>query len=104
FDYQGEPYECSRDDLIRLGRKHDPDVIEDHKALEVGTNQFKVYPTALKEALKASRWAQDNVIIAVAGSSNDGSSGLRAEDSSLEATRVEIEAMSHVIFSSQPAQ
>lgn len=104
FDYQGEPYECSREDLIRLGRKHDPDAIEDHKALEIGTNQFKVYPTALKEALKASRWAQDNVIIAVAGSSNDGSSGLRAEDSSLEATRVEIEAMSDAIFSSQPAQ
>ena len=61
-------------------------------------------PEALKQALKASAWAQENIIIAVAGGSNDGSSGLRDQDASLEATRVEIERMSQVIFSSQPAQ
>ena len=104
FTYGDEVYECSPEDLIRLGRKHKPDTLEDLKALEVGTNQFKATPDALRAALKDSKWATENIIFAVAGSSNDGSSGLRAQDASLEATRVEIEAMSKAIFSSQPAQ
>lgn len=104
FEYQGEPYACERADLIRLGKKHKPSIVDDGAALEAGTNQFKVTPELLKLALKASVWAQENIIIAIAGGSNDGSSGLRDQDASLEATRVEIERMSHVIFSSQPAQ
>jgi energy-coupling factor transporter ATP-binding protein EcfA2 len=104
FEYQGEQYECSRESLIALGKKHDPLVLDDDKALEVGTNQFKVTPAAIADALDHSRWAQDNILFAVAGGSNDGSSGLRSQDGSMEATRVEIEAMSRAIFSSQPAQ
>lgn len=104
FDYQGEQYACDRADLIRLGKKHKPEIIDGSAALEVGTNQFKVTPEALKTALKSSTWAQENIVIAVAGGSNDGTSGLRSDDASMEATRVEIERMSSVIFSSQPTQ
>jgi ABC-type lipoprotein export system ATPase subunit len=104
FSYQGENYECSREDLIRLGKKHKPDVVDETKLIEAGTNQFKVAPEVLKAALKESEWAQEHIIFGVAGGSNDGSSGLRSQDGSMEATRVEIEAMSRVIFSSQPAQ
>jgi ABC-type lipoprotein export system ATPase subunit len=104
FDYQGEQYACDRADLMRLGRKHQPSTTEDIVALRIGTNQFKVTPEALNGALKDSTWAQTNIIVAVAGGSRDGTSGLRDEDASLEATRVEIERMSQVMFSSQPSQ
>ncbi|ALB02681.1 AAA family ATPase [Kocuria palustris] len=104
FDYQGEQYACDRTELIRLGKKHKPEIADDHAALEAGTNQFKVTPEALKTALKSSTWAQENIIIAVAGGSNDGTSGLRSDDASMEATRVEIERISSIIFSSQPTQ
>jgi ABC-type lipoprotein export system ATPase subunit len=104
FAYLGEQYACEREDLIRLGRKHKPELVEDNAALEAGTNQFKVTPDALKAALESSLWAQENIVIAVAGGSNDGTSGLRSQDASMEATRVEIERMSNIIFSSQPAQ
>lgn len=104
FEYQGEQYECSRESLIALGKKHVPSVVDEGKAIEVGTNQFKVTPALIAEALEHSRWAQDNILFAVAGGSNDGSSGHRSQDGSMEATRVEIEAMSRAIFSSQPAQ
>jgi hypothetical protein len=42
FQYQGESYHCSKHDLIRLGRKHEPKVDSDEAALAVGSNQFKV--------------------------------------------------------------
>jgi energy-coupling factor transporter ATP-binding protein EcfA2 len=104
FDYRGEQYACDEADLIRLGKEHDPSITDDDAARRAGTNQFKVSPDALKQAFKSSSWAQDHIIIAVAGGSRDGTSGLRDPDGSLEATRVEIERMAHVIFSSQPAQ
>lgn len=104
FTYQGEQYSCDNGDLMRLGRKHGGSKLEDRQALKAGTNQFKVTPDALRTALDNSTWARKNVIVAVAGSSRDGSSGLRDDDGSMEATRTEIEAMCGAIFTSQPAQ
>lgn len=104
FDYRGEQYGCDQADLTRLGRKHDPSIVEDGKALAAGTNQFKVTPAGLKQAMTASGWARGNIIIAVAGGSGDGSSGLRDQSASFEATRVEIERMAHVIFTGQADQ
>lgn len=103
FDYRGETYACDQADLRSLGRKHDPNATDDMAALKVGTNQFKVTPEALKAAFKASDWARDNVTVAVAGGSTDGTSGLQS-DAGMAATRVEIERMSSIIFSSTPAQ
>jgi energy-coupling factor transporter ATP-binding protein EcfA2 len=104
FDYQGETYGCERSELIRLGRKHDSSLTDENVALRTGTNQFKVTPAALTQAIKSSVWAQENVLVAVAGGSNDGTSGVRSQDASMEATRVEIERMASIVFSGQPAQ
>lgn len=104
FDYQGETYGCERSELIRLGQKHDPRQTDENAALRAGTNQFKVTPAALTQAIKSSVWAQENVLVAVAGGSNDGTSGVRSQDASMEATRVEIERMASIVFSGQPAQ
>jgi energy-coupling factor transporter ATP-binding protein EcfA2 len=102
FDAHKESYCCTREDLIRLGRAHDPDALSDEQALVIGTNQFKVTVPALNESLKQSEWARKNIVIAVAAASGDGTSGLK-KDASLAALRTEIERMADVIFSANPA-
>ena len=42
--------------------------------------------------------AETNTLIAVAGSSNDGTAGLQDETASFAATRKEIEAFAHIIL------
>lgn len=83
---------------------HDRSIIDDSAALRAGTNQFKVSITNLKDSFAKSAWAQDNILVAVAGGSNDGTSGVRAKGGSLEATRQEIERFAHVIFAATPKQ
>lgn len=102
FEAKGERYRCTPGDIIRLGRAHDADATSDERALEVGTNQFKVDLANLREAMKASDWARANILIAVAASSKDGTAGLQG-DASLERLRREIERASHIIFSGRPA-
>lgn len=104
FESAGESYAGDRDDLIRLGKVHDRSIIDDSAALRAGTNQFKVSITNLKDSFAKSAWAQDNILVAVAGGSNDGTSGVRAKGGSLEATRQEIERFAHVIFAAAPKQ
>jgi hypothetical protein len=50
FPYLGESYRCQRSDLIRLGRAHKPDLIDDEAARSEGANQFKVNFDQLKQA------------------------------------------------------
>ncbi|WP_372027431.1 AAA family ATPase [Tistrella mobilis] len=99
----GQPFRCERSDLIRLGRAHDKTVTDDNAAFAVGANQFKVNPDELRTEWKKNPWVQDNVLIAVAAGSNDGTSGLQG-DPSLATLRKEIERTAHVIFSSNPKQ
>jgi hypothetical protein len=103
FRYGAETYRCDRDDLVRLGRAHDPAITHDAKALEVGTNQYKITHEALNAEWRDSGWARENIIIGCVGSSTDGAAGLQA-DSSMSAVRREIERMAPVIFSSSPKQ
>ncbi|MFF3027590.1 TrlF family AAA-like ATPase [Microbacterium sp. NPDC057944] len=104
FESNGESYACDREDLIRLGRAHDTSITDDGAALRTGTNQFKVTVGNLKDSFAKSAWAQDNILVAVAGGSNDGTSGVQAAGGSLEATRQEIERFAHVIFAGAPKQ
>src|SRR5438876_3181369 len=63
---------------------------------------FKVSFEQLKQTYKDSSWAQRNILIAVAGSETDGTSGVReAADATL---RQEVEKFAHVIFASSVAQ
>lgn len=103
FDAYGEVFRCDRDDLIRLGYAHDRSIKDETTALAVGTNQFKVNPDQLRAEWKRSTWVQNNVLIAVAAGSTDGTAGLKG-DSSLAVLRKEIERTAHIIFSGQPKQ
>ena len=104
FESGGESYACDRDDLIRLGKAHDPSITDDGAAVRAGTNQFKVSIASLKDSFAKSLWAQDNILVAVAAGNNDGTSGVRDTGGSLEATRQEIERFAHVIFAGAPKQ
>lgn len=66
-------------------------------------NQFKVDFNQLKDYYEDSAWMRANVLIAVAGSSNDGTAGLQDSSSSFAATRKAIEAFAHVIFTATPS-
>ena len=104
FPYQREIFRCTPDDLVRLGRAHNPDLTDAGAARQEGVKQFKVNPDELQEAWANSAWAQENCLIAVAGSGRDGTAGLQGDGGSWEATRKKIEGMAHIIFSASPKQ
>jgi energy-coupling factor transporter ATP-binding protein EcfA2 len=102
FNVLQDRFDCTRTDLIRLGKKADPSITDDRAALAYGANQFKVNFGQLKEVFGESAWAKQNILIAVAGGASDGTSGVRgAADQTI---RREIEGFAHMIFASSPAQ
>jgi len=102
FPAHEDRYDCTSADLIRLGKAADPSIKDPRAALVHGATQFKVNFDGLKKAFKESAWAKDNILIAVAGATGDGTSGVRqAAD---QTVRQEIEKFAHIIFASSPAQ
>lgn len=102
FQAHGDRFDCTRNDLIALGKRADPTIIEDHAALQHGATQFKVNFDQLRRVYHESDWAKKNILIAVAGGEGDGTSGVRqVADATM---RQEIERFAHIIFSSNPAQ
>jgi len=102
FNAFGDRFDCTRDELIRLGKRADPSITDDRAALAYGATQFKVNFAQLKTVFNESDWAKANILIAVAGGAGDGTSGVRqAADTTV---RQEIERFAHVIFSSSPTQ
>lgn len=104
FAYGKDKYCCKRDELIALGRAHDSKLTDDAAAYAEGVNQFKVDFNQLRHEVKESEWVQQNVLFAVAGSSNDGTAGMQDDTSSFAAQRVEIEAFCHIVFASSENQ
>jgi AAA domain, putative AbiEii toxin, Type IV TA system len=102
FTVQGERYDCTKADLIRLGKKVDQSIVLDRAALEFGANQFKVSFAELRNLFGENPWAKQNVLMAVAGGSGDGTSGVK--ESADQTIRREIERFAHIIFASSPAQ
>lgn len=100
FLYGGEEYGCTNDELIRLGRAFNPKVDNNAHALKLGVEQSKVTPQNLLKAFKDSKWARENIMVAVAASGNDGTSQLREDG--LKALREELQRLSHIIFSGRP--
>ena len=95
-------FNCTPADLVRLGKRADPEIQSDRAALKNGATQFKVNFEELRMVFQDSGWARGNILVAVAGGRGDGTSGLRKPS---EATlRQEIERFAHMIFSSSPAQ
>jgi hypothetical protein len=95
-------FDCTRADLIRLGKRADPNITDDRAALAYGANQFKVNFQKLREVFSESGWAKKNILIAVAGGATDGTSGVR--EAADQTIRREIEGFAHVIFASSVAQ
>ena len=102
FNVMQDRFDCTRADLIRLGKKADPNITDDLAALSYGANQFKVNFQKLREVFSESGWAKQNILIAVAGGATDGTSGIR--EAADQTIRREIESFAHVIFASSPAQ
>ncbi|MBI5707270.1 MAG: hypothetical protein HZC36_09815 [Armatimonadetes bacterium] len=102
FRYKGDDYACSRSELVKLGKSVDSSVADEAKALFVGVNQFKLSLPALEDELKKSSWAQQNLLIGAAVSTNDGTSGVATPDHAFEALRINIESASQLIFSGNP--
>src|SRR3954470_9055342 len=102
FNVMQDRFDCTRADLIRLGKKADPAITDDRAALAYGANQFKVNFQKLREVFSESGWAKKNILIAVAGGATDGTSGVR--EAADQTIRREIEGFAHVIFASSPAQ
>ena len=102
FNAHGDRFDCGRDELIRLGKKANSSLVDDRAALAHGVTQVKVSFDQLRQVIADSDWARDNILIAVAGGSGDGTSGLK--DAADKTTREEIEKFADVIFSSSPAQ
>jgi hypothetical protein len=102
FGAHNDRFDCTRDELIKLGKRADPTIIDDRAALRYGATQVKVNFDQLRKVIGESEWAKKNILIAVAGGASDGTSGLRqAADTTV---RQEIEKFAHIIFSSSPAQ
>jgi energy-coupling factor transporter ATP-binding protein EcfA2 len=102
FNAHGDRFDCTREELIRLGKRADLTITDDRAALAHGATQFKVNFAQLREVFSESDWAKKNILIAVAGGADDGTSGMRqAADATL---RQEIERFSHIIFASSQAQ
>ncbi len=102
FPYLGEVFRCNRADLTLLGRVHNAQIINEVAAYSEGVKQFKISLDSLRDAWKKSQWAQDNCLIAVAGSSGDGTAGLQGDGGQWEATRKNIESFAHIIFTANP--
>lgn len=102
FHAHNDRFDCTRGDLIRLGKRADSTITNDRAALVHGATQFKVNFDQLRKVFSESDWAKKNILIAVAGNEGDGTSGVRqAADATV---RQEIEGFSHVIFASSVAQ
>ena len=104
FEYRERSYACTLPELAALGKEHlgESSVDESH-ARRTGANQFKVSLQDLRSLFRQDKWLRQNCLVAVAGSSNDGTAGLQADDS-YSAMRREIERFAHIIFASTPGQ
>lgn len=102
FHAFNDRFDCTREELIKLGKRADRSITDDGAALRHGATQFKVNFDQLRKVIGESEWATNNTLIAVAGAAGDGTSGVRqAADATV---RQEIEKFAHIIFSSSPAQ
>lgn len=91
----GQSYQCSNDDLIKLGRHHDSSQTDPRGALKLGAMQFKAKLDDIDKILE-SPWIKKNAITAVSGAHGDGTSALQG---AAEAIRKRIEGLADIIFS-----
>lgn len=101
FHYRGSPYNCTRPQLILLGRASDPTQTDDNGAYQVGVNIFKPEFKDFKNWWEGEIWLRENALIAVSNGGSDGASGL-SQDGGFRAVREEFYRFSQIIFSPKP--
>src|ERR1700722_18881331 len=84
FHAYGDRFDCTREELIRLAKRAYPTIGDDRVALAYGANQFKVNFAQLREVFNESDWAKKNILIAVAGGADDGTSGMRQAEAKFD--------------------
>ena len=102
FHAFNDRFDCTPEELIKLGKCADSTITDDGAALRHGATQFKVHFDQLRKVIGESDWAKKNILIAVAGAAGDGTSGVRQSGDTT--VRQEIEKFAHIIFSSSSAQ
>ncbi len=101
FTAYDDEFTCTPSDLARLGQRAHHGELDGEAALKYGVTQFKVSLDNLLHTYRRIDWAQENIVIAVAGTA-DGTSGVReAADTTL---REEIEKGAHAVFASSLKQ
>jgi len=59
FNVMQDRFDCTRADLMRLGKKADPNITDDRAALAYGANQFKVNFQKLREVFSGKRMGEE---------------------------------------------
>jgi energy-coupling factor transporter ATP-binding protein EcfA2 len=95
-------YDCTRSELIRLGKRVNSSIASDAAALSEGANQFKINFNELRDVIGQIDWAKKNILIGVAGGATDGTAGIR--EAADQTIRAEIEKFADIIFASSSAQ
>jgi energy-coupling factor transporter ATP-binding protein EcfA2 len=100
FRYQDEEFRCTRAGLTGLGRAFDPSQSDDDAAYREGVKQFKVTYEGLEHSFKHSAWLRAHCLVAVAGGTKDGMSGLQGEGGQWGATRNNLCRFADIVFTS----
>lgn len=95
-----QPLGCCRSSFIAIGKKRDKNS-SDEAAYREGINQYKVDFSSFQEWFKQESVLQQNSLIAVSNSTNDGVSGLQ-KDNGFAETRDQIYRFTDIIFSARP--
>ncbi|WP_048716524.1 TrlF family AAA-like ATPase [Bacillus sp. 522_BSPC] len=102
YEYGGNTFSCTNDDLIELGKMTKTRDISDREALKEGMNQFKISIDRLKNVFGQNKKIfENNVFTVVANKSTDGASGVR--ENSMQIEQRKIYQFADAVFSSRPA-
>lgn len=100
FTYDRNEYACTRNELVALGKAHDPKQTDDDVAFRHGVNNFKPSFDVFRDWYHSQGWLTTNSLVVISNG-KDGASGL-SKDAGFSATRDELYRFSQLIFSGNP--
>lgn len=102
-------FKMNRQGIIDYGKKLKPNITDNGIAYKEGINKFALDVKTIKNLLDKNSEIEENSIVIVSNSSNDGASGLQKhydlfenEDGGLDGVRKTIYEISNAIFSANP--
>ena len=104
-----DDFKMNRQGIIDYGKKLKPNITDNGIAYKEGINKFALDVKTIKNLLDKNSEIEENSIVIVSNSSNDGASGLQKhydlfenEDGGLDGVRKTIYEISDAIFSANP--